>query len=456
MASIAHAYQYLNRSELSDHDSTPLLQLATSNPGDVAHPHLYTGHFTAPRQAATLLGAVQLLVGSRFFTPANSVAKAIQLADPVITVDGEQLRFEGFSSCCSTYIRADFLPQSHRGTVLTKGTTNIDFSASTRSALARVRDADGLGLSIGHDAVSLSSQRDRVLERKVDLPLRWLRGMVEVQSYLASMHPVMRFSGIEALQWFRHLPKGNTHHTPLWLKQHTGRLISPTHASKDSVRISDTRRLRVLETLLPLTRQVTVFTDGHQQASAWLLELQGARLTLAMSAEPWRAFSGEGQALKSLIQMSNHPGLSSLRAQLHWQPRLRATELVHRLQLSNDLVQQGLHALGASGLLGFDLAEACYFHRVLPFDLSALGEMHPRLVAAHQLLASGQVRLISRTPVHASVGEGDVPHTVREHDGQWRCTCPWYAKHQGERGPCKHVLAVEAAMTTTDFSLHAT
>jgi predicted nucleic acid-binding Zn finger protein len=22
-----------------------------------------------------------------------------------------------------------------------------------------------------------------------------------------------------------------------------------------------------------------------------------------------------------------------------------------------------------------------------------------------------------------------------------RCTCPWFSKHQGQRGPCKHVLA---------------
>lgn len=455
MAAVAFAYQYLTRSELTPGGRTPHLQLATYNPGGVAHPYLYQGRFTAPRQAAALLGAVQLLVGSRFFTPANSVAKAILLADPVITVDGEQLRFEGFSSCCSTYIRADFLPSGHSGTVFAKGTTNVDFSSGTRSALARVRDIDGLGLSIGHDSVRLDSRRDQVIERKVEMPLRWLRGMVEVQSYLASMHQVLRFSGIEALQWFRHLPRGNTHHTPLWLSQHTGRLLSSTQASAQAVRISDARRLRVLETLLPLTQQVAVFTDLHQQASAWVLDLQGARLTLAMSAEPWRAFSGEGQALRSLMQMVRHPGLASLRAQLHWQPRLFAAELAACTPLSVEQVLQGLHALGASGLLGFDLAEGCYFHRVLPFDLSALNDMHPRLAAAQQLVTEGRVHLLGRSPASAHVGEGEAAHAVREHDGQWRCTCPWYAKHQGDRGPCKHVLAVEAALSSADLSPHA-
>ena len=26
--------------------------------------------------------------------------------------------------------------------------------------------------------------------------------------------------------------------------------------------------------------------------------------------------------------------------------------------------------------------------------------------------------------------------------GEYRCTCPWWMKHRGGRGPCKHVLAV--------------
>jgi len=444
MAVVAHHYRYLDGSQLSDQGGTPHLHLATSNPGRVAHPHLYEGQFKAPRQAAALLGTVHQVVGSRFFTPAGSVSKAIALADPVITVDGEQLRFEGFSSCCSAYVRADFLPASHVGTVLTKGTTNVDFGPSTRSALARVRDADGLALSIGHEAVRLSTQRDEVIERKVDLPLRWLRGMVEVQSYLANMQERLAFSGVEALHWFRRLPRNCTHHVPLWLGRSAGSLTSSTQSGAGSlVRISDSRRLRVLEPLLPLVRTVRVYADANHQACAWVLEFEGARLTLAMTAEPWRGFSGEGQALHSLMQMAGHRGLSALQAQLHWQPRLCPIELADAAALPVEQVEQGLHVLGASGLLGFDLAQRCYFHRALPFDLSALEELHPRLASAAELVMSGQVIVHTRSPAHASVGTGDSVHSVRLHQDEWRCTCPWHGKHQGQRGPCKHVLAVE-------------
>ena len=27
-----------------------------------------------------------------------------------------------------------------------------------------------------------------------------------------------------------------------------------------------------------------------------------------------------------------------------------------------------------------------------------------------------------------------------------RCTCPWWGKHRGTRGPCKHVLAARMAV----------
>jgi hypothetical protein len=39
----------------------------------------------------------------------------------------------------------------------------------------------------------------------------------------------------------------------------------------------------------------------------------------------------------------------------------------------------------------------------------------------------------------AVVRSGAVTYHVR--DGK-SCTCPWWAKHRGERGPCKHALAV--------------
>jgi hypothetical protein len=77
--------------------------------------------------------------------------------------------------------------------------------------------------------------------------------------------------------------------------------------------------------------------------------------------------------------------------------------------------------------------------------MSLLDDMHPRLADARALLQQGAVQLVSKVPLEAMVHSADVAYHVRQIEGVMHCTCPWFAKHQGERGPCKHVLAAQAA-----------
>ena len=79
------------------------------------------------------------------------------------------------------------------------------------------------------------------------------------------------------------------------------------------------------------------------------------------------------------------------------------------------------------------------------FDLGFIDEMHPRLAGARELLSRGAVTITRRAPIDATVASADVLHRIREVEGELHCTCPWFAKHQGQRGPCKHVLAVRAS-----------
>ncbi|MBK7006994.1 MAG: SWIM zinc finger family protein [Burkholderiales bacterium] len=85
----------------------------------------------------------------------------------------------------------------------------------------------------------------------------------------------------------------------------------------------------------------------------------------------------------------------------------------------------------------------------MPFDLSLLEDLNPRLADARALLQTGAVQLVTASPLEATVQSADVSYRVREHGGLLRCTCPWFAKHQGERGPCKHVLAAQAFVATS-------
>ena len=449
MLQFAHTYRYAEPSSVDRAGAAPHLRLATSSPAEVPHPHFFEGRLHQPQLAAQLLSAVHLLVGSRFFTPANSVAKAVALADPVVTAGSGMLRLEGFSACCSTYIRVDMEPGAYAGDIVGKGTTNIDFNAPMRAALAQVRDADGLGLSVGNAAFTLHTAGAQVVEKKVELPLRWLRSMVAVQSYQAVMRKVFEVGAIPALRFVRGLPRASTSKTPLWVVAGPQGLRTTAQNDGSGVRFTDSSRLRVLEPLLPKARTLTLFADAQQQASAWCLDFGAMRLTLVLSAEVWRGFSGEGQALQSLVLADEGRPASAVRARLHWQDTLRSDALAADLQWPVADVDRALQLLGASGLVGYDLVHGAHFHRVLPLDLAQLDDMNPRLADARALLQADAVRLLSTTPLDAEVHSADVSYRVREVDGMLRCTCPWFAKHQGERGPCKHVLAAFAAQAAS-------
>ena len=67
-----------------------------------------------------------------------------------------------------------------------------------------------------------------------------------------------------------------------------------------------------------------------------MVDFGEARLTLALSAEVWRGFSGEGQALWALMQADGGEvaaTLTRVRAQLQWQAALDAPALARELKV---------------------------------------------------------------------------------------------------------------------------
>lgn len=163
-----------------------------------------------------------------------------------------------------------------------------------------------------------------------------------------------------------------------------------------------------------------------------------------LSPELFRGFSGEGQLLDTLARDDWRALLPRVRAQLAWQAELDAAALASTLGADVADVEAALAALGARGLAGYDAAAGAYFHRELPFDLSALEQLQPRLRGARKLLDEGKAKLLERTgdeSCDVAVAGSDVTHHVRLRPEGDRCSCPWFSRHRGERGPCKHVLA---------------
>ena len=73
----------------------------------------------------------------------------------------------------------------------------------------------------------------------------------------------------------------------------------------------------------------------------------------------------------------------------------------------------------------------------------------PRLQSATKLVSAGAVRVLDRSGEQSAdieITSGDMTYFVRLRPDGDRCTCPWFARHQGQRGPCKHVLAARMVL----------
>lgn len=424
----------------------PLLRLATFG-GATEHPYFFEGRLLKPRQTADLMRALMEIVHARFHVPPSMLQRILLLADPVVTSSEDRLRFEGFSACCSAYARVDLLPDAVAGERMDRGTTNVDFNAPMLAALARLRDADDVRLSVGTDGVKLSHDRGEVVERKVALPVRWLKGFVEVQSYQARMQRVHDVSGAEALRFLRSLPRAKSPH-PAWIVPAGRGLRISQRPAEDGVRVAGLQRLRVLEGLAATARKLRIYGDARAETCGCELVFDTARFHLVLSPDVWRGFSGEGQALAELASREWQTALPRVRAALRWEAKIDALRVAQQTGLEASFIRNALAALGAQGLVGFDLGEGAYYQRELPFDLTRVEALQPRLIAARKLLDGHKVRRGERTADVAEffVSGTGVEHHVRLMTGGEQCTCPWYSKHQGQRGPCKHLLAAQMTL----------
>ena len=442
MAVADQSYSYLAPSAVAVADGRAEVTLATSG-GKSAHPFFFSGFLGAPRQTAQALLVVAEVARTRYYEPPQMVAARIRAADPVVTSNVDRLRFESFSACAGVYARLDLDPESLEGEPAQWGTTNVDFNPPMRAALARVHDADAMLMHVGHDELRLTTLTGSAVERKVPLPERWLKGFAEVQVASAQMLLRHELPAVEARRFLQSLPRTKSR-TVAWATPAGNGLRLSARADTAAVCLAGPERLRLLERLLPFARALRVYGPEPSrpraaEPSAWELVFEGARAGFVLSPELFRGFSGEGGVLRDLAHAEDEV-IETVAGHLHGEPEIDPTAVAEQLGLPRPAVWLALGALGAAGRVGFDLGASSFFHRELPFDRSALEAMHPRLLGAQELVDAGAVSLADGT---ATVRSGDADYLVRWDEAGARCTCAWFARHRGERGPCKHLLAAE-------------
>jgi hypothetical protein len=447
MSAVA-TYRYLNASTLTPGSG---LALQTSG-GRVANPTFFRGFLTAPQPAALGLLAVAEVARTRYFQPLLNASR-----DPVVTGSAERLRFESFSGCCGVYARLDVLPTGLDGETIDHGTTNVDVNQPLREALTRVGDRDPLRLDVGADEMVVSTMASSVVEKKVPLPTRWLRGFVEVQAITSGFDLRAEIPAAAAAAFLRGLPTGRDA-SVLWVVPAARTLRLTSRPVPGAVCLPGPGRLVALRPLLRSATSLRIYGPAVTSATAaapstWEVVSPTQRLTLTLSPEPRRGFSGEGAVLEALASDDVADDADLVAAMLAYDPAIDIAALSDDSGLAPARVRAALAQLGTAGQVGYDVTEAAYFHRVLPYDPSAIAKLNPRLVAARALAAAGAVAIDGG---HAWVTSAEERYQVGiEAGASVSCTCAWWGRHRGDRGPCKHALAVSLVLVPEPVEVDA-
>jgi hypothetical protein len=401
-------------------------------------PCFFWGSLTDPYVTAKCWTTIAKVVRSSFaiFPPS--------LRDPIVSAGSERLRFEGFSSCNGVYVRLDMKPEAIDGEFIASGTTNVDFNDPMLNALNAIQKNEKVTLAVGQQDVQVITSKTKVIEKKVTLPLRWIKGLTSVQLYLADMDLKFELNKIQTIQLFQSLPKGNIK-GDFFISKRAGKFVLSTLATADSARIGGVHRLRLLEGILSIVDKIFVYESSDKQTCSIVCEFGNMQLLMAFSPDSYRGFSGEGNVLETMTE--NLPiewvyGLNSLlKSNETFDPTMLSIENNIDFGTMDNLTSN----LSSMGLLGYDLSEKSHFYRRLPFKTERILSLNPRLKNAKKLIDNEDIQIVERRAnyIEAKVKGTGVLHKVIIDANSQKCTCDWFTAYQGKRGICKHILGVK-------------
>ena len=146
------------------------------------------------------------------------------------------------------------------GRFLQRGTTNVDFNDPMRAALTRLNDRQVTQLSVGAEALSISSGSSKVVEKKVRLPSRWVRGFCESHIYQSRLEPRVELNGMQARQLMQLTPRSPARR-PLYLQARSDGARWSTVESPGSIRVGGAHRLSIIEPLIRQASSLRIWVD---------------------------------------------------------------------------------------------------------------------------------------------------------------------------------------------------
>lgn len=436
------SYKYAAKSSLTKEKGAENLLLSKfSEVEKGSAPCFYWGSLKHPFELSRCLITLSNIVQSSFNLSAFQLAL---LKDPIVTAGNEQLRFEGFSHCAGVYARVDVLENGQDGEFIESGTTNVDFNTPLIAELGKIKKNDELILSVGQQEVGFHKDGASFTERKVPLPSKWIKGLTTVQQYFSESDYGVTLTRIQAIQLFKTIPNGKVK-TDYFLINRGGKYLFSPIKSTRAICIGGIHRLRLLQPLLPLITRLKIYPHKNMQSVTFILGFTELNFVFSISRDYWRGFSGEGAALEELIEDLPDALIRAFDTCAYTNQEFNPTLLSFEEPIAITKIDKLATKLSAMGLLGYDLEKNGFFYRRLPFKLERILSLNPRLKGAEKLLEEGKVTILvhSATKIEARVAGSGVFHYVVLNDDFQKCTCAWFSRNQGERGACKHILAVK-------------
>ena len=399
--------------------------------------------------------------------------------DPIVSVQPDATFFEAFSLDESTYARVK-LPheQTRTQTSPVYGTTNIDFSGALERELVRTRQYRPLHLTVGADSVQVDTGVSSTVEKKIDLPETWVRGLVEVQAALSLAPTSLTLKASALADVLARLESEREKHGPrsLLFTLVPGELprvtVEPwgeefvvadepySGVEPRSMKVWGRRRLRVLQDLLPLVSEVKVDLIDSGLPSFWSVELDGIELTIGISG--WTSQDWAGRArFSAMIPASAAPPemVEAAADALREQHSLSVDDAAHILNVQPRDARTILQRLCVAGTAMFDPDGGTYRWRALFPELNLESGEGPGLEERRgvEMYRQGGTRITSDElspegrEIDATVSDGERTSNTRirrDEDGRIvyaQCDCTHFRYHKLRLGPCRHIIATSLA-----------
>ena len=416
---------------------------------------------------------------------------AYLILDPVISVHPDAVVMEVFSKDegCYASLSFDHSFFASEGQVQ-YGTTNIDFSPDLAQGIEQIRSFRETQLTIGQQAVGLTSQTaealptSEVIEKRINVPQSWLRGFLQVQSSAQLAADVFYLKPLDLYNALRYLRlhadvKGKRRGLRIELEpKQAPRLVLEPHdvvinGSAEAyqgkvakvVRLWGRRRLQLIKRFLPYTQSIEVRLLGNGMPSFWILRGEGMTLTVAITgftASNW------SQALNfDLLLPRRADSLATLKTvtshlQSVWVAPLN--EIANHTGLEVTACRAALQQACQQGLVTYDAAHQVYRYRPLteqPLDMSQFQFRQPAEKLAYDLLS--RPNAISALTLNLIPQEGvEISATItvkedkREYLSQLKlneegqvskasCGCHQIMQHGLSQGACSHLIALRLA-----------